>query len=465
MAERLITQLRHFPAVEQLLQEPGLAAEVNALPRPIATEAIKDVVAELKSGFKQDNTPLSLSRLYDSIRYRLTELAAREITTVVNATGVVVHTNLGRAPLPTSIFDDIKRTVVGYGNVEFDLMRGTRGRRGEAAEHYLATLAGSEAATVVNNGAAALFVILNSLASRRKVLISRGELVQIGGGFRIPDILRRSGALLSEVGTTNVTSLADYESAIDPRTALILKVHKSNFIQAGFTEEVPLRELVALGRRHGIPVVNDLGSGVFVSTKPLLGYHEPTVQESVRSGADLTCFSGDKLLGGVQAGLIVGQAEMVTKVKKNPIFRTVRVDKIVFAILERLLTIYLNGNYDTDIKLWQVLATRPVELRRRAETVLKALNAPLGVTIADTPAYVGGGALPERALKSVGLVFGEPHRATSLMAAFRALRPPVVGRIDEDRFILDFKAVDPSEIEYLIAAIRKVLKAEAGAPQ
>jgi len=443
------------------LQAEEIAAPVALLPRPVATETVKAVVAELKATFQHDKTPLSFSRLYEEIRRRLCALAAREMTAVINATGVVVHTNLGRAPLSASLFDEIRKTVVGYGNVEFDLVKGTRGRRGEAAEHYLATLAGSEAGTVVNNGAAALFVILNTLAARRKVIISRGELVQIGGGFRIPDILKRSGAKLSEVGTTNITALADYEKAIDPQTALILKVHKSNFVQAGFTDEVPLKDLVALGRRHDLPVINDLGSGVFVSTHPLLGYHEPTVQESVRAGAALTCFSGDKLLGGVQAGLIVGRADLVARVKKNPIFRAVRVDKIVFAVLERLLTIYLNGSHDTDVKLYQVLATRPDELRRRALAVLAELNAPLGVTVAETPAYVGGGALPERALKSAGLVFGPPHRATALVTAFRTLRPPIVGRIDEDRFILDFKAIDHSELDYLTDAVRKVLQAEA----
>jgi L-seryl-tRNA(Ser) seleniumtransferase len=462
MAKYLIKTLRDFPSVEQLLQADELSDAMKLVPRPIAADAVKETVAHLKEEFRRLSEPLTLDSLYRAIGRRIETLAARKITPVINATGIVVHTNLGRAPLPTSIFDQIKQTVVGYGNVEFDMLSGSRGHRGEAAESYLAALAGSEAGTVVNNGAAALFVILNTLANRKKVLISRGELVQIGGGFRIPDILRRSGAKLAEVGTTNITSLADYDRAIDSQTALILKVHKSNFVQAGFTEEVPLKPLVALGKKHGLPVVNDLGSGVFVSTGKILGYHEPTVQESVRAGADLTCFSGDKMLGGVQAGLIVGREELVKRVKKNPIFRTVRVDKIVFSILEKLLSMYLDDTYLTDIRLWQVLATDRKELRKRADSVLKKAGKPAGVSIEDTPAYVGGGALPEQAIKSVGLVFSSKHKATHLMKAFRELRPPVIGRIDEDRFILDLKAIDPADLDYLARSIKRIIDDQPG---
>ncbi|MDH4156354.1 MAG: L-seryl-tRNA(Sec) selenium transferase, partial [candidate division Zixibacteria bacterium] len=322
---------------------------------------------------------------------------------------------------------------------------------------YLAGLAGAESATVVNNCAAALFVILNTLANRKKVLVSRGELVQIGGGFRIPDILKRSGARLSEIGTTNITTIDDYRNAIDPQTALILKVHKSNFIQAGFSEEVPLKELVTLGREHSLPVINDLGSGVFINTRDILGFAEPSVQQSVRAGADLTCFSGDKMLGGVQAGLIVGRGELVRKIKKNPVFRTIRVDKIVLAILERLLSIYLDGSHQSNIKLWALLSVPEAELYRRGKAVMQALGNPSGLSLEATRAYVGGGALPESAIPSVGIVFPRPYKANTLLAKFRKMPTPIVGRIEEDRFILDLKAIDEADLPCLIESIKTVI--------
>jgi len=457
MARKVIKTRRDIPSVEELLQAPELTPEISALPRPVAAEIVKATVAAFKAELAQQRTAPELADLLTAVRQRLAEQVSRSLARVINATGIVVHTNLGRAPLPEHIFDEIRQTVVGYGNVEFDVATGSRGHRGDACERYLATLSGAESGTVVNNNAAALFAILNTLANRRKVLISRGELVQIGGGFRIPDILRKAGARLAEVGTTNITTVDDYEKAIDSQTALILKVHKSNFVQAGFTEEVPLKPLVALGRKRGVPVVNDLGSGVFISTSKILGYHEPTVQESVRAGAALTCFSGDKLLGGVQAGLIVGEAELISRIKKNPLFRTLRVDKLVFAVLEKLLAVYLDGSPLTGIKLWQILATDPAELHRRAEAILKKLGRPPGVAAVHTSAFVGGGALPERALKSAGLMFAETMPARRLMEAFRALRPPVIGRIDDDRFIIDLKAVDPADLDLLTDSIRRVL--------
>jgi len=452
----MIRTPRDFPAVEELLQSKELSAAVSALPRPVAADIVKSVVASLKQKLAEENAPIARTAMFRAIGRELAARKTRELSRVVNATGIVVHTNLGRAPLPESIFEDIKRTVVGYGNIEFDMRTGARGHRGEACEDYLCALSGAEAGAVVNNCAAALFIILNTLANRKKVLISRGELVQIGGGFRIPDILKRSGARLCEVGTTNITTLADYESAIDARTGLILKVHKSNFVQAGFTEEVPLKQLVELGRQHNIPVLNDLGSGVFIATEKILGYREETVQDSVRAGASVTCFSGDKMLGGVQAGLIVGEEALVRKVKKNPIFRTVRVDKIVFSVLERLLSIYLEGTHTEGIKLWQVLSERSSELKKRGESVLKQCGSPTGISLERTSAYVGGGAFPEKPIESVGLVFNTDWKATRLMKTFRDLRPPVIGRIEDDRFILDLRTVDPADLPHLVSAIKKL---------
>jgi len=457
MAGELIKTRRGFPAVETLLQASELKNALDLLPRPVAAAVIREVVAALKKDL--DTTKgIPRKRLFAEITRRLHLEAAKGSTRVINATGVVVHTNLGRSPLSETLLEDFQTSLAGYGNVEFDLTNGRRGGRGAACEDYLARLTGAEAGTVVNNNAAALLLILNTLANRKKVLISRGELVQIGGGFRIPDILRRAGARLSEVGTTNVTSLADYESAIDDRIGLILKVHKSNFIQAGFTDEVDLKPLVALGRKHSIPVVNDLGSGVLIPTGRVLGYREPTVQESVRDGADLTCFSGDKLLGGMQSGLIVGRRDLITRIKKNPLFRTVRVDKVVFFVLERLLTTYLNGTHLEQIKLWQMLGRSTKELEKMATAVLREAGSPNGVTVEKTKAQVGGGAMPEQDLASIGLVFDQSNSARQLMKKLRQGQPPVIGRIDDDRLILDLKAVDPSETSMLARAIKKILK-------
>ena len=311
---------------------------------------------------------------------------------------------------------------------------------------------------MVNNCAAALFIILNTLSNRKNVIISRSELVQIGGGFRIPDILRKTGGRLCEVGTTNITSLSDYEKAIDEKTGVILKVHQSNFVQKGFIEQVDLKVLVTLGNKYNIPIVNDLGSGVFVPTKPILGYNEPTVQQSVNDGADVTCFSGDKMLGGGQAGLIVGKEGYITKIKKNPLFRILRVDKIVFSMLENLLRYYLENQWQTNIKLWSILSISESALYKRGRMILGKLENPTGLSVEATHAYVGGGALPESTIPSVGIVFSSSYKANVLLKRFLKMETPVIGRIENDCFILDLKAVDEIDLEYLIEAISNIIK-------
>ncbi|UCG60659.1 MAG: L-seryl-tRNA(Sec) selenium transferase [Candidatus Zixiibacteriota bacterium] len=457
MAKEKIKQLRDFPSVEEILQDKRLSRAISSVPRPLASNITKQVVGELKGEFKKGRKALCVEDIINDVKRHIGWLKSSEISRVINATGIIVHTNLGRAPLSESIFDDVKRTAVGYGNIEFDLQTGSRGSRGEACERYLAELSGAESGTIVNNCAAALLITLNTLANRKKVIISRGELVQIGGGFRIPDILKKSGARLCEVGTTNITSVEDYQESIDDKTGLILRVHQSNFIQRGFTDQVDLKALVALGKKFKIPVVNDLGSGVFISTRPVLGYAEPTVQQSIRDGADITCFSGDKMLGGCQAGLIVGRGDIVDRIKRNALFRTVRVDKIVFSILEKLLAHYLNGDWAEQIKVWSLLTVPESELYRRGKQVLKELGNPAGVSVEATAAYVGGGALPESSIPSVGIVFSSDHKASALLRELRAMTIPVIGRIDGDCLILDLKAIDESDISYLKNAIAKVL--------
>ena len=458
MAEKLILKPRDFPAVEELLQRSSLAATIAMVPRPYAAMVVKRIIADNKARLKSKKARITEADLEREITTTIMASKRREMTRVINATGVVVHTNLGRAPLSPKLFDEIKQVVTSYGNVEYDLSGGRRGGRGAACEEYLSLLAGSESSTVVNNNAAALLLILNSLANRKEVLISRGELVQIGGGFRIPDIMKKSGARLCEVGTTNITTLSDYVDNLSPRTGMILKVHKSNFMQAGFTDEVDIGPLVELGRRHQVPVVNDLGSGVFIATRKILGQTEPTVQQSVKSGADLTCFSGDKMLGGVQAGLIVGSEVLVRKLKRNPLFRTMRLDKIMFAFLERLLSTYLDGDQLERIRLWQLLSVSESQLYERGRRIIDELDQPDGLTVSATQAYVGGGALPETHLPSIGIVFDRKYHPTVMMRTFREMDPPVIGRIENEQFILDLKAVAENELEPLRDAIRRALK-------
>ena len=338
---------------------------------------------------------------------------------VINATGIVVHTNLSRAPLGKAILDEINEATSGYNNLEFDLATGKRGNRGEACEKYLALVTGAESATIVNNCAAALFIILNTLAARKKVLLSRGELVQIGGGFRIPDILKRSGAKLEEVGTTNITILKDYAESADSAVSMILKVHKSNFVQSGFTKEVSLAKLAALAQKNDLVLVHDLGSGALANAKKIIGFDEPTPLQSIRDGADLVCFSGDKLMGGVQAGLIAGKKELIEQIKRNPLFRTVRVDKIVIVALEKILKSYLSGRHETDIKLWQLLSVSDGDLYKRAKAITLALGNPEFISVEATKSFIGGGGLPEVALTSVGLIFSKEYDAERMLTFFR----------------------------------------------
>ncbi|PWB68327.1 L-seryl-tRNA(Sec) selenium transferase [candidate division GN15 bacterium] len=461
MAQKVITQPRDFPSVEELLGTPEIAAAVARLPRPVAVEIVRATIADCKARLQKTGKPIPWPEFLSAVTNALSRQGRREVTRVINATGIVIHTNLGRAPLAPDVLDRVAGSVSRYSNLEFDLETGERGSRGAACEEYLALLSEAESGMIVNNCAAALFLILNTLAARKTVIISRGELVQIGGGFRIPDILKRAGAKLREVGTTNITTPGDYENAIDSSVGLILKVHKSNFVQAGFTQEVSLKELVALGRKHGIPVVNDLGSGVFLDTQPTLGYREPTVQQSVRDGADLTCFSGDKLLGGTQAGLIVGRSELIGKLKKNPVYRALRVDKIVFTALERLLAVYLDGRAIHEIPAWKMLTVPESELYKRGKQLLADLGTPPGVSVEATRALVGGGAMPESEIPSVALIFSSAFKAERLSRQFRDYDPPIIGRVEGDRFLLDLKAVFIDELPIILDAARTVLTAQS----
>ncbi len=443
--------------MEILASNENIENAGQGLPRPYIIKLIRESIEFYKSKFVEKKSELKYTDLIENIIDRIEQALLKKIGPVINGTGILVHTNLGRAPLSEQLFDRIKKQITGYGNLEFDVASGKRGRRGELAEDFLAMISGAEAGTIVNNNAAALFLIINTFANRRKVLISRGELVQIGGGFRIPDIIQRAGAKLVEVGTTNITSLEDYRRAIEEKPAMILKVHKSNFAMDGFTDEADIKSLVKMGKENDIPVVNDLGSGVLIDTAEFTGVTEPTVQQSVKDGAFLTCFSGDKLLGGIQAGLIVGGREYVTKVKKNPIYRAMRVDKTVFSAIEELLGYYLDDTHRENIKLWRVAAVKESELYKRGRNLLEKLKAGDKISLQGVKGEMGGGSLPEIKIPSVALVFESNKSAQKIASIFRGSRPPVIGRIAEDRFMLDLRTIDSEYDEILVDIIKNIL--------
>lgn len=453
----VIKSRRDVPAIEILTSDKVIAGASANLARPLTVEIIRSAVKKIKSEMGKRTDEITYDSFRKEIIVEIEIFSQKKISRIINGTGILVHTNLGRAPLSKSLFENIKENLTGYGNLEFDVASGKRGKRGELAEKYLSLLSKSEAGAFVNNNAASLFLILNTLANRRKVVISRGELVQIGGGFRIPDIIKKSGAKLIEVGTTNITELKDYEEAMHQNPALILKVHRSNFAVGGFTGEPDLKALVKLGRAHNVPIVNDLGSGVFINTAEFIKTKEPTVPESVRAGVDLTCFSGDKLLGGLQAGLIVGTEDLVTKIKRNPVYRAMRVDKVVFSAMEVLLRFYLDGNWKENIKLWALAGTNKEELSKRGEKILKKLSVSDKIKIEDSLGQMGGGSLPEVYIPSVGLVFQSKLSPQKLAALFRASTPPVIGRINDNKFMIDLKAIDQADFDSLAEIIKKIL--------
>ena len=378
---------------------------------------------------------------------------------VINATGVIVHTNLGRAPLAESAVRRVTQLAAGYANLEYDLAAGRRGSRSVHAERLLSLVTGAPAALVVNNNAAAVLLVLAALAYGREAIISRGELVEIGGGFRIPDVMRQSGALVREVGTTNKTRTADYAAAVSDRTALILRVHPSNFRIEGFTERPRLDELVALGQRFEVPVFEDLGSGNLLDERTGDGVNEPPVAASVATGAAVCCFSGDKLLGGPQAGIIVGAEEPLSRIRTHPLMRALRVDKMTYAALEATLLEYARGRARTTVPVARMLAATPGEIGARATALAEriAAHALFDADIVDGVSTVGGGGAPGSALPT-RLVQLTPRggSAAKLESRLRGLCPPIVARIEDDRVMLDLRTVLPEQDGPLAAALTDV---------
>jgi L-seryl-tRNA(Ser) seleniumtransferase len=442
-----------IPSIEQLRQRPAIRALEARFGAEATVDAVRAAAAEVRRSIAGGASGEVVGRIEVAAAAQLADAFRPSLATVINATGVVIHTNLGRAPLAAPAIDRIAEVARGYASLEYDLARGTRGRRDVHAEALLCRLTGAEAAVVVNNNAAATMIVLAALAAGREVIVSRGELVEIGGGFRVPDVMAQSGAVLREVGTTNKTRAADYAAAISERTALILRVHPSNFTIEGFTERPTLEDLVAVGRTFNIPVAEDLGSGLLKKGDD--SFLEPSVDATVAAGVDICCFSGDKLLGGPQAGIIVGRAAQVDRIRKHPLMRALRVDKMTYAALEATLAEYAAGRAQTTVPVQRMLAMTADEIRARADRVASTIRGHDGwrADVLRGMSAIGGGSAPGVELPT-WLIAIEKSGVTpdALEALLRRGSPPVIVRIERDRVLLDLRTVLPEQDSALTAS-------------
>jgi len=459
--------LRQIPSVDELLAQPRLAALAQRVNRELLVEITRTVLADLRGRITGEGAAaviaLDPSALEERITSMVEQVLASSLQPVINATGVILHTNLGRAPLSGAAVEEIRRSATSYSNLEYDLEAGARGKRDAHVAELLERLTGAEAAIVVNNCAAAVLLVLAGLAKGGEVIVSRGELIEIGDGFRIPEIMAQSGAVLREVGTTNRTRIVDYENAINENTKLLMRVHPSNFTITGFAEKPSLQDLVLLGQRVNLPLVEDLGSGCLVDLSDA-GIAEPTVRQSVDAGVSIVMFSGDKLLGGPQAGIIAGKKALVGRVRRHPLFRALRVDKLTTAALAATLGAYLRGTVD-EIPALRMIRMSVQEIKRRAENFLRELTPelPLGeveLEIADGSSLAGGGSTPTQVLPTK-LIRIASARYSAMQLEQRLRRAPtgisVIARVEDDRLILDLRTVFPEQEPALLKTISAAL--------
>ena len=453
--------LRQIPAVEEILNRPAIRELGEKLGRKFVTAQVRAVLAgfrqQIRDGQWPRTEPLSETLLETRISGAVERAGACSLRPVINATGVVLHTNLGRAPLAREALEHALETATQYSNLEYDLSAGRRGERDVHVSLRLQELLGVPGAIVVNNNAAAVLITLNTLAEGGEVIVSRGELVEIGGSFRIPDIMRKSGVVLREVGATNRTRIGDYRNALSEKTKLLLRVHPSNFRITGFTERPALEEVVDLGREAGIPVFEDLGSGCLVSLASRGITEEPTVAMSLAAGVDVVSFSGDKLLGGPQAGVIAGKKEWVQQIRRNPLFRALRVDKLTYAVLETTLLAYLQDQLHR-IPVFRMIDLLVPELEARAKRLLEACarcqNGPLRLELRDGESVIGGGSAPGQTLPTRLIALQHAgENATLLEGRLRSWKPPVIARVESGAVLLDLRTVLPEQDEALAAAI------------
>jgi len=449
-----MSELRQLPSVDQLISTEAMEDCITRFGRPLTIEAVRTILGNLRSSYNLGDGIPSENELISEILQQLETWTAVTLQNVINATGVILHTNLGRAPLSKSALQAVNETSSSYSSLEYELDKGRRGSRSIHAEDYLKQLTGAEAALVVNNNAAAVLLILSALSNRRKVVIARSQLVEIGGGFRIPDVMKQSGAKLYEIGTTNRIHLQDYQNAIDDESIkLVMRAHRSNFQIVGFTSEPMLGDIVTVAHLAGIPFVDDLGSGSLLDTSDFGLGHEPMIQESLAAEVDLVCFSGDKLLGGPQAGIILGKSNLVNKLKKHPLARAIRADKLCLSALSATLLHYLKSEALAEIPVWSMISQPPDKIQERAKAWVKSLGQG---TIIEGKSTVGGGSLPGETLPTWLVAFNVPH-PNKLLADLRNSKPPIIARLEDDRLVLDPRTVMFHQEEVLMTNLQNIL--------
>jgi len=444
--------LEALPSVDRVLQCDGCRKLIDEYGRLLTTDAIRTTLETVRAAIRDGGEPPEIAALLQAVQARLETWLAPTLLPVINATGVIIHTNLGRAPLSDAARRAVQEAACGYSTLEFDLDRGKRGKREMHAEDLLIRLTGAEAAFIVNNNAAAVLLALTALAKRREVVIARSQLIEIGGGFRIPAVMKQSGAKLVEVGTTNRTHLSDIRDALNDRTALLLQVHHSNFKLVGFTQEPTLKDMAVLAHEHGIPMLNDLGSGTFLDTSRYGLAHEPTVSECLEAGADVVCFSGDKLLGGPQAGILLGKKELIDRMRKHPLARAIRPDKMCLAALSATLQHYLRGEALEKIPVWRMIAAAPSALEARARMWADRFNG----EVRRGTSTVGGGSLPEESLPTYLLAL-EPQHANAFLSRLRQLNPPIIARIEQGRVLFDPRTILPEQEQAFQSGLDRML--------
>ena len=453
----MFNELKKLPSVDSVLQTKTAAELVAVYGRSLTLEAIRQEMEEIRQDYATSKTVPQRTALLDAVQMRLEEWVTPSLVAVINATGVVLHTNLGRAPLSRSALEMMAGVSAGYSTLEFDLDKGKRGSRTLHAENLLQRITGAEAALVVNNNASAVMLALSALAKRKRVVISRSQLVEIGGGFRVPDVMRQSGAKLVEVGTTNRVHLRDYEAALmEQPAALIMQAHHSNFQIIGFTSEPELKDLAELAHRNEIFLLDDLGSGALLDTANFGLAHEPTVQESLVAGADVVCFSGDKLLGGPQAGIIVGKADLLKKMKKHPFARAIRADKLCLSALSATLLHYLKDEAEREIPIWQMISQPVEQVHKRAAYWVSVLQQGEVISGKST---VGGGSLPEEEMDTylIALDVRHPDR---FLATLRTMNPPIIARVKAEKVVLDPRTVLAEQEDALLVGLQNALTAK-----
>ena len=452
------TDLKNLPSVSEVLLE--LNGEIS-LHQEYLKHIINKLISDLRDLIKNNRIEKSRKELMDTIVSGVHRESASKLINVINGTGIVLHTGFGRAPFDGKMLKRISNKLNGYVNLEYDLATGMRGNRQDHFREHLSVLCGSESSIIVNNNAAAVLLSLNTLAKNGEVICSRGQLVEIGGSFRIPDIINDSGATLKEVGTTNRTHKEDYENAISDKTKLILWVHTSNYVVKGFTKEVPLKTLVDLGNKHKIPVLADLGSGSFVDLSQSYGFTENPVKSFVKQNPDIITFSGDKLLGGPQSGLVIGKKELIDSLSKNSLYRTLRCDKITISLMDEIIRSYRSKSFSSDNFSLKMLTSSRKSLLNRAKKIYSSLSPrtirKLGISIEESFVEAGSGSLPEKKIPSIALKFKpETENLTDLSKKFRCGQIPVVGYISAGNFYIDLKAVLPNQLKKIIIAISEI---------